>query len=202
MTIKALIFDFGNVIGFFDHRRATRRLAEQTGLPEELLFSTLLDFDLEDPFESGLLTSAEVFDRLRTTWAIDAPDELLGGAIADIFWPNPEICDLVPQLRGKYRLLLGSNTNELHASKFLLQFADVLGHLDDLVLSFKIGARKPRAAFFEHCHRLAGCAPAECLFIDDLAANIAGAQAAGLQGIVYRHENGFPERLRALGVEW
>ncbi|MBL8793060.1 MAG: HAD family phosphatase [Planctomycetia bacterium] len=202
MSIRTIIFDFGNVIGFFDHRRATRRIAEQTGLPEELLFQTLLDFDLEDPFEAGLLTSAEVFTRLRATWGTTTPDELLDETLSDIFWPNPEICDLVPRLRGRYRLLLGSNTNELHARRFRREFAEVLGHLDELVLSFEIGARKPRPAFFEHCHRRAGCAPDECLFIDDLEANIAGAKAVGLQGVVYRHGEQFPERLRALGVEW
>jgi FMN phosphatase YigB (HAD superfamily) len=200
MSIQTIIFDFGNVIGFFDHRRATRRLAQQTGLPEEMLFDTLLDFDLEDPFEAGLLTSAEVFTRLRTAWGITIPDALLDQTLADIFWPNPEICELVPRLRGRYRLLLGSNTNEIHARQFRRQFADVLQHLDHLVLSFEIGARKPKAAFFEHCHQRAGCAPEECLFIDDLEANIAGARAVGLQGLVYRHGDALSERLRYLGI--
>jgi putative hydrolase of the HAD superfamily len=200
MSIQTIIFDFGNVIGFFDHRRATRRLAQQTGLPEEMLFDTLLDFDLEDPFEAGLLTSAEVFTRLRTAWGITIPDALLDQTLADIFWPNPEICDLVPRLRGRYRLLLGSNTNEIHARQFRRQFADVLRHLDHLVLSFEIGTRKPKAAFFEHCQQRAGCAPEECLFIDDLEANIVGARAVGLQGLVYRHGEALPERLRSLGI--
>lgn len=110
------------------------------------------------------------------------------------------MCELVPQLRGRYRLLLGSNTTELHSRRFRQQFADVLSHLDALVLSYEIGARKPKAAFFEHCRRVAGCAPQECLFIDDLEANIAGARACGLQGIVYRSNANLREHLTRLGI--
>ena len=96
---------------------------------------------------------------------------------------------------------MGSNTNELHARQFLEQFADRLQHFDALVLSHKIGVRKPKAGFFEHCIRLAECAPAECLFIDDLAANVAGARACGWQGIVYTSFPDLRQQLMALGIE-
>src|SRR5207244_2214206 len=98
-------------------------------------------------------------------------------AFGDIFWPNDEVCALVPRLKERYRLLLGSNTTELHARRFRQQFADILGHLDALVLSYEVGARKPKAAFFEHCQRQAGCESHQCLFIDDLSANIEGARS-------------------------
>ncbi len=60
--------------------------------------------------------------------------------------------------------------------------------------------RKPRPAFFQHCQSLAGCAAAECVFIDDLPANVAGARALGWQGIVYTGTGDLREHLRNLGV--
>jgi FMN phosphatase YigB (HAD superfamily) len=106
----------------------------------------------------------------------------------------------VPRLRPRYRLLLGSNTNELHARQFRRQFADTLRHFDALVLSHEIGVRKPAAAFFQHCTSLAGCAQEQCLFIDDSPANVEGARACGWQGLVYAGADDLKRRLQELGV--
>jgi len=199
--IKAIIFDFGNVIGYFDYRRTTRRLAHETGLPEDFWLKHVFAADLEDEYESGRITSADFLQRVRTAVALQLPDALLGEAYADIFTPNAEVCALVPQLKGRYRLLLGSNTNELHANHFRRQFADTLAHLDQLVLSHEVGARKPKAAFFQHCLKLADCAPNEAIFIDDLNRNVAGARAVGLHAVVYQGVVDLKQQLADLGVE-
>jgi putative hydrolase of the HAD superfamily len=127
--------------------------------------------------------------------------DFLRHAVSDIFWANPEVCELVPRLKGRYRILLGSNTNAIHAGKFLTQFADVLSHFDALVMSHEIQARKPHAEFFLHCHKLANARPSECVFIDDLPANIAGARAVGFHGILYQQPGKLADHLRAFGVE-
>jgi putative hydrolase of the HAD superfamily len=200
MSIQTIIFDFGNVIGFFDHGRATRRLERETGVLAEHWHRLMMDSALEDEYESGRVDSAGFLRRVRASCGIKVPETLLAEAYADIFWPNTDVCSLVPRLKSRYQLLLGSNTTELHARQFRRQFADTLGHLDGIVLSFEIGARKPKAAFFQHCQRLAGCAAAECVFIDDLPSNIEGARACGLQGIVYLDVKDLTERLERLGV--
>ena len=86
-------------------------------------------------------------------------------------------------------------------SNFRDQFAETLGHLHEVVLSFEVGARKPRAKFFERCRHLAQCAAGECVFIDDLEVNVAGAKACGLQGIVYRSVAELKVELAQLGVD-
>jgi putative hydrolase of the HAD superfamily len=75
-----------------------------------------------------------------------------------------------------------------------------LQHFDALVLSHEVGQRKPKPAFFDHCRRLSDCAAEECLFIDDLEANVAGARACGWQGIVYRDYEDLRARLAEFGV--
>ena len=94
----------------------------------------------------------------RDAFNVSCSDELLGDAYSDIFWPNTEVCALVPRLKPRYRLLVGSNTTELHALRFQREFADTLRHFDAVVLSYQIQVRKPKAGFFEHCRRLAHCA--------------------------------------------
>lgn len=200
--IQTIVFDFGKVIGFFDHRRATDYLARHCDLTSEAILATMLATNLEDDYESGRITSQEFLQYVRKVCGIRCGDEEMARAYADIFWPNEEVCALIPQLRPHYRLLLGSNTTELHALQFKRQFAEIFRYFEHLVLSFEVGVRKPRAGFFEQCQRLAGCAPGECLFIDDLPANVAGARASGWQGIVYTNTEDLRTRMKALGVRF
>lgn len=200
MDIKTIVFDFGNVVGYFDHRRAARHLSAHSELAEDAIFKHLSDDACVDEYESGRITSAEYLSRLRATLRTECTDERLTFGYADIFWPNEEVCTLLPRLKGRYRLLLGSNTTELHAAAFKRQFAETLAHFDGLVLSYEVGARKPKPEFFAHCQRLANCAAAECVFIDDLPANVAGAVACGWRGIVYQKGTDLAGELAALGI--
>jgi len=198
--LRTIVFDFGNVIGYFDHRRAARKLAAFSETPEDAIHRHLLDAAIEHEYESGCLTSAQFLLRLREACRSTAHDEHLGLAYADIFTPNEAVCALVPKLKGRYRLLLGSNTTELHARTFRREFADTLAHFDHLVLSYDIGVRKPAAGFFEHCQQHAQARPDECVFIDDILANVEGARACGWHGIVYRDAPQLHKDLAGLGI--
>ncbi len=198
--IRTIVFDFGNVIGFFDYGITVDRLARHSRQPADDIRRFIYGGELEDAYESGRISSAEFLERVRAGCGLDCPDDVLMPAFADMFWPNEPVCALVPRLKPRYRLLLGSNTNDLHARHFRQQFADTLRHFDGLVLSHEVGARKPRPEFFRHAQRLAGCAPEECLFIDDLPANIAGARALGWRGIVYAPTTDLAAELAKLGV--
>jgi putative hydrolase of the HAD superfamily len=201
MNIQAIVFDFGNVVAFFDHYRTLNCLARYTDMTPQAMYAAIYDGDVEDAFESGRLTLGEFLDYFRRTCRLSCDDAVLHAACADIFRPNPDVCALVPVLKSRYRLLLGSNTNELHAQHFRRQFADVLGQFHALVLSHEIGIRKPSAGFFAHCQRQAGCPASACVFIDDLPANVAGARACGWQGIVYTGSDDLRHRLKELGVQ-
>jgi putative hydrolase of the HAD superfamily len=198
--IKTIVFDFGNVIGFFDYGLSVERLARHSHLAAEDIRRFIYGGELEDAYESGRITSAEFVCRIREGCGLTCSDDVLMPAFADMFWPNEPVCALVPRLKPTYRLLLGSNTNDLHSRHFLQQFAPTLRHFDGLVLSHQIGARKPRPEFFQHAQRLAGCAPERCLFIDDLPANVNGAIALGWRGIVYARDTDLPAELTKEGV--
>jgi putative hydrolase of the HAD superfamily len=185
MAIKTIVFDFGKVVGFFDHRLTTHRLAPHSGIPADAIHAYLFGGPLEDDYESGRLSTPEFLKLVCDQCQLRCSGEELARSWADIFWPNLDVIALLPRLKPYYRLLLGSNTNELHTRQFREQFADAFRHFDALVFSYEIGVRKPEPGFFQHCQRLAGCDAEECVFIDDLPANVAGAKACGWHGIVY-----------------
>jgi putative hydrolase of the HAD superfamily len=198
--VKTIVFDFGNVIGYFDHWLPTNRLAPHAGIPAEAIHAFLWDSPIEDDYEAGRIGTSEFLRRVRDHCRLTCSDEDLAAAYEDIFWPNPDVIALLPAFKPRYRLLLASNTNDLHARKFLAQFAEPLRLFDALILSHEAGARKPRREFFQHCQRKAGCEAHECLFIDDLTRNVEGAREHGWHGIVYQSVDDLRRRLLEHGV--
>jgi putative hydrolase of the HAD superfamily len=202
MRITTIVFDFGNVLGFFSHRKAAEQLAPYTKQSPEEIQAFLFGGPLEEDYESGRISTAALIDRMRTACGLHCDEEQFRAAFADMFTPNDAVCGLLPHLKPEYRLLLLSNTNELHAHQFRAQFAATLDHFDALVLSHEIGVRKPHPRVFAHCQELAGSRPAECVFIDDLPANVEGARACGWNGIVYRRDSDLAMQLAQYGVVW
>jgi putative hydrolase of the HAD superfamily len=52
-----------------------------------------------------------------------------------------------------------------------------------VVLSGEVGMRKPEERIFLHAAETLGLAPQECVFIDDIEANVAAAVACGMTGV-------------------
>jgi HAD superfamily hydrolase (TIGR01549 family) len=198
--MQTLLFDFGNVVGFFDHRIAVRRFVRDCDLNEADCFAAVYDTSLEDDFEAGRVGADEFVLRSSAAIGYRGSPAQFQMAFQDIFRLNAEVCDLIPLLAKRYRLVLASNTNELHSAHFRETFADVLRHFSALGLSHEAGARKPQRRFFEHCQQLAGCPPQECLFIDDLAANVEGARAFGWHGVQYTADTDLLKQLGRLGI--
>jgi putative hydrolase of the HAD superfamily len=201
MLIRTIVFDFGNVVAFFDHGRAIARFARHTDVPPAELTLQLYGSPIEDAYERGAIDTAEYVRLAKLNGRLACTDDEFLAAYVDIFWRNDEVCDLIPRLRPKYRLLLASNTNAAHYGRFAEQFAGVLAHFDHLCTSFAAGARKPEPAYFAHCQRFAGAEPHECLFLDDLPANVEAAEKFGWKGIAYRADGTLEDKLRAAGVE-
>jgi putative hydrolase of the HAD superfamily len=63
--------------------------------------------------------------------------------------------------------------------------ADFPGLFDTVVLSGEVGMRKPEKEIFLHAAETLGLAPAECVFVDDMEANVAAARACGMTGLLH-----------------
>ena len=200
MSVSTVVFDFGNVLGFFSHQKAARQLAAYTDAAPEAIQAYLFGGQLEDDLETGVVTPEVFRGMVRETWRLSCTDAQFDTAFGDMFTPNLDGCAFPALLKSRYRLLLLSNTNDFHARYFLHQFDEVLAPFDALVLSHEVHMRKPDPRIYEHCRRIADRPAAELLFIDDLPTNIDAARAAGWQGIVYRRGDDLRRRLAEAGV--
>ncbi|WP_165219288.1 HAD family hydrolase [Aquisphaera insulae] len=204
MTRPALIFDFGNVVGFFDYSRMYDRFGRRLGVTGTDLEASLARkgvASLGREFELGKISAEEFARRVSDLAGLDMGYEEFESEWPDIFTLNEPVARLVEGLdRAGYTLLLGSNTNALHARCFRSKFRETLDRFDHLVFSFELGVMKPDPAFFAACVALAGVPAESCIFIDDAAANVAGAISAGLRGVTYRDPAGLVAQLADLGV--
>jgi putative hydrolase of the HAD superfamily len=200
MSIDAVIFDFGNVLGFFSHQKAIRQLLAYAppGASAEAMLAFALE--IEHRFELGELSGREVVAMLRAKFGLKGGDAELSHALADMFTPNPPVCELVPRLQGRYRLGLLSNTNEVHYALFRRQFAAVLDRFDHLIVSHEARLRKPDPALFLYTQARFGLPAERMVFIDDLPANVEAARRCGWQGVVYTSPEALVAHLEEMGV--
>lgn len=198
--IRTILFDFGNVLGFFDHSRALKQLARFTNMDPTELALVLYGGVLEDDYEIGRISTSEYVEAAcKNGWLRCSPVEFQA-AFVDIFTENTGVTALIPLLKKNYRIVLASNTNDAHFRHYCKQFDHVLKQFDFLGASHQALARKPHREFYEYCQRFVNCEPSECLFVDDLPSNIAAAEAFGWQGIVLTSAEDLITRMKALGI--
>ncbi|MDQ3880525.1 MAG: HAD-IA family hydrolase [Chloroflexota bacterium] len=95
--------------------------------------------------------------------------------------------DVVPALRDlkARRLTLGVVSNWVWTLPELLHELELVAHFDFVVASSRIGYEKPHAGIFEHALHLAEVAAADVIHVgDNVRADVAGAQAAGIEPVL------------------
>src|SRR5438128_8960383 len=94
--VRALLFDFGNVIGFFDHQRGAANVAKLLRAEPQRVYDFFFTSDLEDRYDRGLIESVELLTMLRTEFgAPDAPEAELAKAFGSVFWRNEPVIDVI-----------------------------------------------------------------------------------------------------------
>ncbi len=198
--IQAIISDFGGVICTFDYGIFCRRLAHRTGISAERIHGCSFGGELQISLESGQLSGPAYHQRLMAQLAIRVPYEDFCETYGDIFNEVPAVVDLLTRLRPTHRLVLLSDTNEIHFG-FVRPRLRALRLFDHFVLSYEIGAMKPDARIYQEAVRLAGVPASACVFIDDRLANVEGARRAGLQAVQFQSVEQCTRELKTLGVD-
>ncbi len=115
MRLPVLVFDFGNVVAYFDYRRFYDRLGARLGRSGESVRTQLRDAGfgkLHAPFETGLISPAAFAESVTDGLGISLPFEDFVRDFEDIFWLNEPVSRLIASLDSRgYTLILGSNTN-------------------------------------------------------------------------------------------
>ncbi len=178
--IKALVFDFGNVFINLDIEGAQKLALEKFGMDN--LSEDILAFN--SLYEQGLMNTEEFLASYQENFPQYSNEDLkyIWNFMLKDF-PKHRL-EFIKQLKNesKYKLILLSNTNDLHISwikenvSFFSEFKDCF---DAFYLSHEIHLVKPNPNIFEFVLRENKLNPNECLFIDDNQNNIESANELG-----------------------
>ena len=179
--IKNLIFDFGDVFINLDKDGAMQNaldLFEVDALPEDLIAINTL-------YEQGLLETEEFLEFYQENFPKLTEDKII-----DIWnfilkdFPRKRL-EFIQQLaiEKKYKLILLSNTNELHINwikENVSFYKDFKNCFDPFYLSHEIQLRKPNANIYEFVLTQNNIKAEESLFIDDTLENTEAAKQLGI----------------------
>jgi glucose-1-phosphatase len=198
MALRALLLDLGNVLVFHDNELLFAELARAFGTTREAM-GARLDGGLWDRVNRGQLPG----DSLRQELVARLGREVSPSAFFDLwnchFTLNRPMVELVEGLVGRLKLVLLSNTHDQHVA-FLRPQLPVLERFEGLVLSCEVGAVKPEPAIYRRALAVAGVAPGEAAFFDDVPRYAEAASALGIAGRQFTTTEAFAAQLRGLGV--
>jgi FMN phosphatase YigB (HAD superfamily) len=184
--IKTIIFDLGNVIIPFDFKRSYAKMESFCPYAAADIPARLRSSDLVTRFETGQVDPRSFVRELSRILDLNITYEGFCQLWTSIFLPEPLIPEsLIERLGDRHRMLLLSNTNEIHFS-MLRGAYPLLRHFDEYVLSYQIGAIKPSARIYEEAISRANCRPEECFFTDDIAAYVEAARQHGMDAVQFQ----------------
>lgn len=192
--IKAIIFDFGNVLLEWNPRYVYQRFfpndpeAMENFLKEVNFADWNLQQDKGRPFAEGVAILSEKFPHYAQL--IQAYHENWTDSIGAAY--NGTI-ELLKQLKQAGYPLYGLSNWSAETFPFAREKYDFFDLFDDFVISGAVGHVKPDPEIFQIILEKIGRPAHECLFIDDALININQAQKMGFETIHFQS----PEQLAA-----
>lgn len=181
---QAVLFDLGGVVLRLNPHACFEHWAACANVPAARLRSRFRIDDAYKAHETGAIGFAEYADRLAQRLGIRlAEDDWLSGWNALFAGTFEGVVERLPTLAAALPTYAFTNTNAEHQAAWRERFGEDLAVFERIYASWRIGRRKPDRDAYLWVADAMGVAPADILFLDDSAENVAGAAAAGLAAV-------------------
>ena len=187
--IRAIIFDcFGVLYLNSSQHFYETKLSNYDKLRNELL-------SLSAQADYGYISSHQL--HVAVSELTGLPLELIDDELEGIHKCNQQLLDYSQRLRSRYKVGMLSNISVEGMKDY---FSDPARErlFDASLLSGEVGMTKPHPHIFEMIADKLGVTPGECVMIDDIEDNCAGADAAGMKAIQYRSNGQLRQELETL----
>ena len=185
-----LLLDMGQVLLTLDYRHAWARMAPHCPNAEEVSFEEACRLMINHPataeYELGRSDILPLYQIWMETTGFTGSLEDFCDGWCSIFSRNRPMLEFAEEQSAHRPVHLLTNSNELHIEYVFRSFPELSFHRE-LVVSSRIGALKPAAAFYQRALDLIGIRPEDGLFVDDRLENIEGARACGIQSSHYQN---------------
>jgi FMN phosphatase YigB (HAD superfamily) len=174
-----ILLDFGNVISGYDFDPYIRFLVENGACSRDQVTEEVFGVGgLLDSYETGAIATKEFISLTQQRLAPEAGSRQVETAFSEIFELWPSAVAVLPLLASRFRLALISDTNELHFEKMIAPI--ITPHVDTVILSYRIGRKKPDIAVFQAFLDGTHARPGMCVFFDDNQLNVDAARGIGI----------------------
>lgn len=183
--IKAVIFDYGGVLARTVDPEPRAAWERALGLAPGALTTAVHDEHLWVAAQNGSIQSDTHWQAVGE--ALKLSEARLRGLRASFYGGdvlNRPLLACIDRLR-QQGVTLGLLSNFSTDLRGMLAAQDLLQRFDHVAISAEIGVMKPAAAAYEAILGMLALPAPACVFIDDLPANVAAAQALGIHGIVF-----------------
>lgn len=186
--IRAVIFDLGGVLLRTDDPQPRMALAQRLGRSRAELENIIFGNPVSNQAEIGQATRSEVWKEIAHRLSL--PEEEMP-MIEQAFFAGDQVdfdlIHMIQTLRSSYTTALLSNTWNVDLEAYLSNSLQILDTFDVIVSSAAFGVAKPDPRIYQGVLNLVQAKPEEAVFVDDNAANIAGAAALGIHTIQFIH---------------
>ncbi len=174
-----LILDMGNVLSLGVD--VVHSIASELGLAvAEIEAFSRRDFEA---LLIGALTVEEFWDRFNRHFGTDVQEDLLITHFHPV--PDARVERLVMEVKAAgHRVVCGTNCLEKHYRYHLERGEYAV--FDAVYASHLLGTAKPSPSFYLHILEQEGWQAADTFFVDDRAANVAGARQLGIRSFLYK----------------
>jgi putative hydrolase of the HAD superfamily len=203
IPVTAVLFDYGMVLSSSPNPAAWAQMRTITGLTEDLLHREY--WAHRHAYDRGDLTAETYWHKVAAGAGIGlTPTQLADLIAADTdFWStlNPAMIDWAQRLQ-RTGIRIGILSNMPDAMEAGLRARHPwIEAFDHHTWSHSLNLAKPEPAIYLHAAEGLRTPPANILFIDDRAENIAAALAVGMQAIQYATHNAFEQEMRNRGLD-
>lgn len=201
--IKAIVSDVGKVVINFSHKKICEGLSEYSPYSWKEIYEIILKSELGILYDKGKISNKEFYKKVKEKINLNLDYDAFVDIWLDTFFISEEdekVRNLFKKLKGKYKLIALSNTDELHMD-FLKKEFDVMDIFDDYVFSYEIGFVKPDEEIYLEALKKADAKPKECVYIDDIKEYSDKAISLGINGIHFKNFLQLKNELEKLGVK-
>jgi putative hydrolase of the HAD superfamily len=195
---KLLLFDLDGVLVRYEHELRVRHLAQATGADADDVNTALFGRNgLEGRLDRGEIDLPQCLDLLREQHGWNLTDDDFIAARRASTRVEREVLTLCEALASQAALAVFSNNGAWFADaarRIAPELTPLFGRR--MVFSGDLRLLKPAPEAYVACLQRLGFSALSTLCIDDRAENIAGAAAAGLDGIVFEGSAALRQALR------
>ncbi|HEY5984002.1 MAG TPA: HAD family phosphatase [Anaerolineales bacterium] len=197
MPIQAVLFDLGGVILRTEYQAPREHLAERLNSSYEDLVRIVFESESARRASLGEISTQQhweaVVGRLRrpSTEIPELRDEFFAGDVLD-----RSLVDYIRALRKRRRS--GLISNAWPDMREYIVSNKIEDAFDSIIISSEVGILKPDPGIFELALGGLEVQPSQAVLVDDTPANIDGARALGMAGVIFRDPDQMKRDLEAL----